>query len=48
MIAQKQINSYNYSRWYTPADSTEMEHQIELKKEKKVPSLELLLKKLGY
>jgi hypothetical protein len=48
MIAQKQINSYNYNRWYTPADSTEMEHQIELKKEKKVPSLELLLKKLGY
>ncbi len=50
MIAQKQINSYYYNRWYTPANSTEMDHQIELiKKEKKIPSLERsFLKKLGY
>ena len=35
MIAQKQINSLYYNRWYTPADSTEMDHQIELIKKRK-------------
>ena len=36
MIAQKQINSHYYNRWYTPADSTEMDYQIEqIKKRKK-------------
>ena len=40
MTAQKQINSHYYNRWYTPADSTEMEYQIELmKKRKKVLKL---------
>jgi len=39
MITQKQINNHNNNRWYTPADSTEMDHQIELtKKRKKSPS----------
>jgi hypothetical protein len=35
MITQKQINSHYYNRWYTPADSTEMDHQIELIKKRK-------------
>jgi len=36
MIAQKQINSHYYNRWYTPADSTEMDYQIkQIKKRKK-------------
>ena len=36
MIAQKQINSHYYNRWYIPADSTEMDYQIEqIKKRKK-------------
>ena len=35
MIAQKQINSYYYNRWYTPADSTRMDYNIELIKKKK-------------
>jgi hypothetical protein len=41
MITQKQINSHYYIQWYTPADSMEMDHQIELiKKRKKVPQIE--------
>jgi len=36
MITQKQINSHYYNRWYTPADSTEIDYQIEqIKKRKK-------------
>jgi hypothetical protein len=36
MIAQKQINSHYYNRWYTPADSTELDYQIEqIKKRQK-------------
>ena len=35
MIAQKQINSYYYNRWYTPADSTEMDYQNDLIKKRK-------------
>ena len=35
MIAQKQINSHYYNRWYMPADSTEMDYQIELMKKRK-------------
>ncbi len=31
MIAQKAINSYYYNRWYTPADSTELDYQISKK-----------------
>ena len=38
MIAQKQINSHYYNRWYTPADSTELDYQIErIKKRKRSP-----------
>jgi hypothetical protein len=36
MIAQKQISHYYYDRWYSPADSTEIDYQIEqIKKRKK-------------
>jgi hypothetical protein len=36
MITQKQISHYYYDRWYTPADSTEIECKIEkIKKRKK-------------
>jgi len=35
MINQKQINHYYYDRWYTPADSTEIEYQIERIKKRK-------------
>jgi hypothetical protein len=35
MIDQKQINHYYYDRWYTPADSTEIEYQIERIKKRK-------------
>ncbi len=35
MIAQKQINSHYYNRWYTPADSTELDYQIERIKKRK-------------
>jgi len=35
IIAQKQINSHYYNRWYTPADSTELDYQIELIKKRK-------------
>ncbi len=35
MVAQKQINHYYYDRWYTPADSTEIDHQIERFKKRK-------------
>lgn len=36
MGAQKSFNSYYYNRWYTPADSTEMDYEIEqIKKRKK-------------
>ncbi len=34
MVAQKQINHYYYDRWYTPADSTEIDYQIERIKKK--------------
>jgi hypothetical protein len=37
MIAQKAINSYYYNRWYTPADSTELDYQIEKIKKRKKP-----------
>jgi hypothetical protein len=37
MIAQKQINSVYYNRWYTPADSTELDYQIERIKKRKQP-----------
>jgi hypothetical protein len=37
MIAQKQINSHYYNRWYTPADSAEMDYQIEQIKKRKKP-----------
>jgi hypothetical protein len=29
MIAQKQISHHYYDRWYTPADSTEIDYQID-------------------
>jgi hypothetical protein len=29
MVAQKQLSHYYYDRWYTPADSTEIDYQIE-------------------
>ena len=36
MISQKKIYHYFYDRWYTPADSTELDYQIErIKKRKK-------------
>ena len=35
MVAQKQINHYYYDRWYTPADSTEIDYQIERIKKRK-------------
>jgi hypothetical protein len=35
MIAQKQINSYYYNRWYTPADSTEIDYRSELIEKRK-------------
>jgi hypothetical protein len=35
MITQKQINHYYYDRWYTPADSTEIDYQIERIKKRK-------------
>jgi hypothetical protein len=37
MIAQKAINSYYYNRWYTPADLTELDYQIEKIKKRKKP-----------
>jgi len=35
MISQKKINHYYYDRWYTPADSTEIDYQIERIKKRK-------------
>ena len=36
MVSQKKICHYYYDRWYTPADSTEIDYQIErIKKRKK-------------
>ena len=35
MVDQKQINHYYYDRWYTPADSTEIDYQIERIKKRK-------------
>ena len=34
MLSQKSINSHYYNRWYTPADSTELDYQIERIKKK--------------
>ena len=40
MVAQKQINHYFYDRWYSPADSTEIDYQIErIRKGKKTNKL---------
>jgi hypothetical protein len=36
MITQKALNSYYYNRWYTPADSTELDYQIERIKKRKI------------
>jgi hypothetical protein len=37
MISQKKIYHFYYDRWYTPADSTEIDYQIErIKKRKKL------------
>ena len=35
MISQKPLNRYYYDRWYTPADSTELDYQIEQIKKRK-------------
>lgn len=35
MISQKQFNSYYYNRWYIPADSTELDYQVERIKRRK-------------
>jgi hypothetical protein len=35
MISQKKINHYYYNRWYIPADSTELDYQIERIKKRK-------------
>ena len=36
MISQKPLYRYYYDRWYTPADSTELDYQIErIKKRQK-------------
>ena len=37
MISQKKINHYYYDQWYTPADSTEIDYQIERIKKRKKP-----------
>ncbi len=36
MASQKQINRFYYDRWYTPADSTELDYQIERFKKRKM------------
>jgi len=36
MISQKKIYHYYYDRWYTPADSTELDYQIERIKKRKI------------
>ena len=35
MINQKALNSYYYNQWYIPADSTELDYQIERIKKRK-------------
>ena len=35
MISKKKIYHYYYDRWYTPADSTELDYQIERIKKRK-------------
>ncbi len=35
MISQKDLNRYYYDRWYTPADSTLLEHETEKIKRRK-------------
>jgi hypothetical protein len=37
MISQKKMYHYYYDRWYTPADSTEIDYQIERIKKRKKP-----------
>jgi len=37
MISQKPLYRYYYDRWYTPADSTELDYQIERIKRRKKP-----------
>ena len=37
MINQKALNSYYYNQWYIPADSTELDYQIERIKKRKKP-----------
>ncbi len=36
MISQKKCR-YHYDRWYTPADTTKLEYQIEKIKKRKIP-----------
>ena len=35
MISQKPLNHYYYDRWYTPADSTQLENEVEKVKKRK-------------
>jgi hypothetical protein len=36
MVSQKALNSYYYNRWYTPADSTQLENEATKLKRKKL------------